>query len=269
MLDPALDQSARTLAQLVDDQPAFERFVLEAASVAGAVAQRSPQLESGLTHGAAVADELARETGALDELLRRSPAALRHAGSTLAGLRAALADVRPALRDAQPVAPRLARVLRVLAPVTRRAVPVVRDLRALTPSLAAVLRGLPQLDRTARPAFAASVTALTRADPVIQAARAYTPDFVAGLLNGFGGTTGGSYDANGHYVRVAFAGNAFSFFHQALSLVPLPSRSDAPLNGYRTGVTRRCPGAATQPHPDGSNPWVPPEASCRPEDTLR
>ena len=70
-------------------------------------------------------------------------------------------------------------------------------------------------------------------------------------------------------IELPFAGNAFSFFHQALSLVPLPSRSDTPLNGYRTGVTRRCPGAATQPHPDGSNPWVPPEASCRPEDTLR
>ncbi len=39
------------------------------------------------------------------------------------------------------------------------------------------------------------------------------------------------------------------------------------LTGYRKGVTRRCPGAATQSAPDGSNPCVIGEPTCSAEDS--
>jgi hypothetical protein len=38
------------------------------------------------------------------------------------------------------------------------------------------------------------------------------------------------------------------------------------LVGYRTGVDARCPGAAVEPAPDGSNPWIPDPSLCDPKD---
>ena len=99
---------------------------------------------------------------------------------------------------------------------------------------------------------------------VVAGLRAYTPDVVAGLLNGFGGTTAGYYDANGHYVRISLQGAPFTFQGGA-SGIDVPSfRTDA--YALRRGILARCPGAATQPHADGSNPWRPAEAPCKPED---
>jgi hypothetical protein len=87
---------------------------------------------------------------------------------------------------------------------------------------------------------------------------------VAGLFNGFGGTTAGYYDANGHYVRISLQGNPFTF-QGAGSATGVPAfSSDA--YALRRGILARCPGAATQPHADRSNPWRPAEAPCKPED---
>jgi phospholipid/cholesterol/gamma-HCH transport system substrate-binding protein len=82
-------------------------------------------------------------------------------------------------------------------------------------------------------------------------------------MNGFGGTTGSYYDANGHYARISFQSNAYSL-EGILSLLPVPPSTPG-LTGYRRGVVARCPGAAAQPAPDRSNPWVVP--GCNPEDS--
>ena len=80
--------------------------------------------------------------------------------------------------------------------------------------------------------------------PIVRELRPYTPDLVGGLLNGFGGTTGGYYDANGHYARISFQSSVYS--GQGLfSFLPAPDQTDG-LAGFRRGVVRRCPGAATQ-----------------------
>ncbi len=41
------------------------------------------------------------------------------------------------------------------------------------------------------------------------------------------------------------------------------------LVGYRTGLVARCPGAAAEPAPDGSNPWVPDPTLCDPAHSRR
>jgi hypothetical protein len=168
----------------------------------------------------------------------------------------------PALHEARPVAPRAATLLRRLAPVLPELRPAVRDVRALLPDLRTALLELPATDRTARPALISATTALRGLSPIVAAARTYTPDLVSGLLNGFGGTTGASYDANGHYVRIGLMGNG-------ASLQGVGSLLQSPPNGFtdfRTGILGRCPGAAEQPAADQSNPWAPPEAQCRPQD---
>jgi hypothetical protein len=97
--------------------------------------------------------------------------------------------------------------------------------------------------------------------------RPYTPDLVGGLANGFGGTTAGYYDANGRYTRISFQSSAYSLTGIP-SLIPLPQGTPG-LTGYRKGLTHRCPGAATQPAPDKSNPWLIGEPTCSPEESPR
>lgn len=262
-LSPALSQTIQTTDQLLADQGAFERFVVQASAVVGAVAGRRTDLEAGIADGAAAAAAVASRTTAVRAVLTRAPGFLRQSDSTLRDLRGALRDVLPALREARPVAPRAARLLRRLAPLLPRLGPAVADVRALLPDLGTALRELPATERVARPALRSATATLHGASGIVAGARAYTPDLVAGLLNGFGGTTGASYDANGHYVRIGLMGNG-------ASLQGVGSLLQSPPNGltdFRQGILARCPGAAEQPAPDGSNPWAPPEAQCRPGDT--
>ena len=73
---------------------------------------------------------------------------------------------------------------------------------------------------------------------------------MAGFFNGFGGSTSRSYDANGHYARI----NLEAGLNSLTGLLPQPAGGS--LGGLRTGLDARCPGAAEEPAPDGSNPWA-------------
>jgi hypothetical protein len=106
------------------------------------------------------------------------------------------------------------------------------------------------------PALRSASATVTDLLPILTEVRPYTPDTVAGLFNGFGGTTGSYYDANGHYTRISFQSSAYSL-ESIASLLPIPPATPG-LTGYQKGVTARCPGSATQRAPDGSNPWVVP-----------
>jgi phospholipid/cholesterol/gamma-HCH transport system substrate-binding protein len=263
-LSPALGETAATAREVIRDQRAFRRALVTGAGVAGAVAGEREALERGLAGGAVTFGALADERRSLDDALARAPDVLRAANSTLADLRVALDELRPTLRAARPTTSRLRPTLTELRPVLRRARPVLPDLRALLRDATLVLRDVPGTEKAARPAFGSAASALRAADPVVGGLRAYTPDVVAGLLNGFGGTTAGYYDANGHYVRIALQGNPFTF-QGGGSAPDVPSfSSDA--YALRRGILARCPGAATQPHADRSNPWRPAEAPCREED---
>ena len=264
-LSPALQETTATADELLRDQRAFANAIVTSAGVVSAVAGERSALERGLANGATALQAVAREADAVDESLRLAPDVLRASNSTLADLRTVLGELRPTLRAARPVATRLAPVLRDAAPVVRGAGPVVGDVRALLGDATPVLARLPRTEDAARPALSSARTALEKASPIVAALRAYTPDVVAGLLNGFGGTTGGYYDANGHYVRISVQGNPVAAQGTGSALNP-PSTNVAGQYLFRRGVLSRCPGAATQPHPDGSNPWRPEEAPCKKED---
>jgi phospholipid/cholesterol/gamma-HCH transport system substrate-binding protein len=217
---------------------------------------------------------LARRSEALESAIGRLPPTLRQTNTTLVNLRAAIRDLRPAVREARPAAGPLAEFLTRLRPVARDARPVVSRLRGTldrrdrTDDLVGVLRGFVPLERAAVPAFESAVRTGNDPLPVVRDARPYTPDLVGGLLNGFGGTTGAYYDANGHYARISFHSSVYSLTG-APSLVPLPP-SQQGLTGYRSGLNERCPGAAAQSAPDGSNPFLDHAGfPCRPEDSPR
>ena len=180
--------------------------------------------------------------------------------------------IRRAIVEARPTAPLLADFLERLRPVAQRARPVVSRLRhtidhAGSDDLLGVLAGVPPLEQRAVPAFESAVATVNDALPIVKELRPYTPDAVGGIFNGFGGTTAGYYDANGRYTRISFQSNAYSLEGIA-SLIPVPQ--DAPgVTGYRKGLTRRCPGAATQSAPDHPNPWLIGEPTCSAGDSPR
>jgi phospholipid/cholesterol/gamma-HCH transport system substrate-binding protein len=273
-LNPALAQAAATERELLRDQAALERLILESADVVSTVASRPEDLERLVGNALGATGALARRGEELESAIGRLPPALRQANTTLVNLRATLRDLRPAVREARPAARPLAEFLTRLQPVAREARPVVGRLRRTidrdgrSDDLVGVLRGFVPLERAAVPAFESAVRTGNDALPVVRDARPYTPDLVGGLLNGFGGSTGGYYDANGHYARISFHSSVYSLTG-APSLVPLPP-SQQGLTGYRSGLNERCPGAATQTAPDGSNPFLDhPDFPCLREDSPR
>jgi phospholipid/cholesterol/gamma-HCH transport system substrate-binding protein len=156
-------------------------------------------------------------------------------------------------------------VLTQVVPVARHAIPAVSEIRALLPSARQALSRLPPLERTAVPAMQSGTTAIGKVLLLLEGARPYAPDLIAGLFNGFGGSTAGYYDANGHYSRIMLElgqGGGTG------ALAALAGVSGPGFNAYRTGLLARCPGGAVEPAPDGSNPFVPPGTVglCNPKD---
>jgi hypothetical protein len=133
--------------------------------------------------------------------------------------------------------------------------------------LLGVLGGLGPLAKAGTPAMKSAVPTVDDLLPVLDELRPYAPDVIGGLLNGFGGTTGGYYDANGHFARISFQSSVYSGTGP-LAFLPAPSQSDG-LAGFRRGVVRRCPGAANEPVGDGSNPYVESDKACSPEDSKK
>ena len=125
---------------------------------------------------------------------------------------------------------------------------------------------LPQLQQIASPTFRRAITAMRDGQPVIDFLRPYSPDLV-GWFRDFG-QSAANYDANGHYARILPIFGVFDFAPGSggTSLQPVPPSQR--LSGLTSGFTRRCPGAASQPRPDGSNPFAPAGFDCDREDVL-
>jgi len=259
-LAPALSGTRRVLDQLDRDEGALTRFLVDTGRAMSALAERRAALSALVADAAATTTAIGREDAALERALALLPGTLRRGTGTFAGLRATLDELDPLVAAAGPATRELAPFLRELRPLVADARPTLRDLRRLVrregPANDAVdaARRLPALQRAATPALANARSALVRAQPVLAHARPYAPDLV-GWLRDFG-SGAAPYDANGHYARVQPIFSAFAFTDSpgggTLSPVP-PSRR---FEGFQRGALRRCPGAASQPPPDGSAPFT-------------
>ena len=273
-LNPAIAQTAATTSELLRDQRRLEGFLVASSELVSAVASRPQDLDQLVGNARDTAAALASESDALGSAIARLPPTLRQANTTLVNLRGTVRELRPTVRAVRPVAPLLSRVLSQLPPVARQALPVVRRLRRTIDGpgeadLIAVLDRFPELERRGLPALRSAAPTLEDALPVVRDARPYTPDLIGGLFNGFGGTTAGYYDANGHYVRISFQSNPASAANTGSLLQPQGQGQEG-LSGFRTGIDKRCPGAATQALPDGSSPFLDvADFPCDPEDSPR
>lgn len=257
--NPAISTARRLVSEVDRDEQALKDLIVYGAKTVTALAQRRNDIADLVTNANTTAGAIGDENVALSETLAVLPETLRKGNTTFVNLRATLDDLDKLTDASLPATKNLAKFLRQLRPLVANARPTIHDLRNLVTQpgtnndLIDLLNKTPQLASLAKPAFANSIAALRKTQPVVNFVRPYTPDLVGWLRDfGQGGT---SYDANGHYVRIQPIFNAYSFTDNpaggTLRAIPGSQRFD----GLQSGNLSRCPGAATQVAADGSNAW--------------
>jgi phospholipid/cholesterol/gamma-HCH transport system substrate-binding protein len=249
-LNPALATSSRLFNELTRDKPVLERFLVDSSRLVTALAERRDDLSGLIANLNGTTRALGNQKAELAQSIERLPPFMRRANTTFVNLRAALDDVDPLVNAAKPVAELLDPFLEEARGFAADAEPTVGYLRSAVRrngpdnDLVEFLRRVPPLTDIAveaknrngasRPgAFPQSSTAFKAAAPIIGEARPYTTDFL-GWLDDFS-TTGGGFDALGAYAR------AFIGFGENLT------------GPVKRNQFKRCPGAAEEPAPDGSN----------------
>jgi phospholipid/cholesterol/gamma-HCH transport system substrate-binding protein len=254
----ALNRASAFARELNADQRLLSRFVVSSSRLTTAVAGRGEALSSAISNASTAFEAIADQNQAFDATLRELPPVMRQSNTTFVNLRAALDDLEPLVETAKPATRELAPFLAELRPVFQKLVPFTHNLRLVVSrpgkanDAADLLATLPAVQQRTSKAFPHSEAAIRGFQPNLNFIRAYTPD----LFNGLGkfGQVAGYYDGNGHYIRSAAAlQNIFKY--EGGTLRPVTKAQQFEPFGSDT-VRRPCPGGATQPAPDGSNPWV-------------
>lgn len=260
---PALAQADETLAQLTADAPALSRLLAAGSQVSGALARNAGALSDVIDNTAKLLRAVADGRVALGSVLTRAPRVLPQATATLRRLRASVdKSVRPTLKQLTPAARPLADVLNRLPLAASLGVPWIRQLRALLPATTLGLRRMPPLAKAAVPALQAAAKSLLVSQDLFSGLRQYAPDALIGGGTLFGAGTG-YYDATGHYIRFNLVTAEDSPVGGIDAAFGGPTRQ-----GFSSGHVAPCPGGATQPAPDKSNPIVSDKTLCNPKDNL-
>jgi phospholipid/cholesterol/gamma-HCH transport system substrate-binding protein len=263
---PALNRTNAFVSELDADQHQFEQFVVSSSKLSTIVASRSEQLSDAIGNASTAFGAIAKENVALSSSLRLLPPVFRQSNTTFVNLRAALDDLDTLVNTAKPATKNLAPFLANLRPVLSKAVPVFKNLRLTVArpgkanDTAELLAVLPRVQQLASKTFPHTEESIEGFQPNLNFIRAYTPD----LFNGFAkvGQVTGYYDGNGHYARVSLADlNIFNYNSGTSQLDAIPPSQQYEAFGSSAGVTRRCPGGATQSAADGSNPFTEPPFS--------
>lgn len=271
--NPAISTTQQLVQELGRDKRVLEQAIVATASVTGAVAERDDELTSLVTNLNTMMGAIAAENASLGQAISVLPQTLRRANSTFVDLRTTLDALDPLVAASGEVAPDAIELFAALRPLLDEAAPTFEDFSALVSQpgpfndATDAVVGLPELQKIGSPTFRRAITAMRKGQPVIDFLRPYAPDLV-GWFRDFG-QGAANYDANGHYARTMPIFGLFEFVDNrdgTSSLNPVPPADR--LEGLDSGYTRRCPGAASQPRPDGSNPYAPAGFDCDPSDVL-
>jgi phospholipid/cholesterol/gamma-HCH transport system substrate-binding protein len=281
-ISPALTAADRLFQELNRDQQVLTDFIVDGSRVVTSVAERRDDLSGLVSNGNQFLGAIAQENDSLDRALTALPPALRQANTTFFNLRAALDDLDPFVATAKATTTDLAPFLRRVKPVVKRSGPVLRDLSKAVArdgkdnDLTDAFGRLPGVRSAATTSVPTQIQALQDSDDNISFIRPYSPDLFSAL--GKLGQTTGFYDADGKYARVQPAGLGIFNRLPTGDLDPIPASQIfdgyGPFGGTNLQVFERCPGGATQPSTDGSNPFVTPPwpdsgltpADCDPTD---
>jgi phospholipid/cholesterol/gamma-HCH transport system substrate-binding protein len=272
-LNPFLSTSRRLFSELTADERRFERLLIDGASLSGAVAERSDDLEQFVSNTNRMMGAIASENVALADAVGKLPGFMRNFNTTAVNLRATLDDLDPLVAASIPVARKLQPFTATLRGFATDAVPTVRrldaivrrpgqgndltDLTLLQPRLARIAVGPVNRNGASRPgAFPAAVDSLEGSSEQLAHFRAYTPELVA-WFDDFGHS--GVYDANGGLGRISTTFNAFTISPATGLpdiLTGLIDPADFGSSGLIQDYTERCPGT-TEPQPrDSSVPFT-------------
>jgi phospholipid/cholesterol/gamma-HCH transport system substrate-binding protein len=258
--NPALSTSRKLFAEVTEDEGVLTEFLVNSARTVTALAEKRDDLSSLVGNTNATAGAIAQESESLGQALDILPSTLRRANTTFVNLRATVDDLDLLVNASKPATKDLEPFLKQLRPLVASARPTIADLRKLVSrsgpdnDLVDATKSFPGLQRVASPALEHSRASLVKAQPVLEFVRPYTVDIV-GWFRDFG-QGAANYDANGHFARIQPIFNAFSFTENpaggTLEAIPPQAR----LDNLQKGMMRRCPGSATQPATDGSNPFL-------------
>jgi phospholipid/cholesterol/gamma-HCH transport system substrate-binding protein len=262
--NPALSQTTELGAEIVADRAALTRLVSSSAAVSAALASRDSDLGGLVTSTAAWLREVASQRAALEDAIARAPGVLNQGTGVLRDVNFTLGVLNPVLSDLRPVAPRLGTLLRALVPAARGAIPTVQGIESLVPGAKKALVELPPVEKIATPAVRSLTAALVPLTPVLAGLRPYAPDLVAGFFNGVGGAAGGTYDANGHYLKTvaAISASGETLTGVLSTLGGLLGGLLGTVTGVGTGrshLIAPCPGGGSPPASDGTNAWTTPD----------
>jgi phospholipid/cholesterol/gamma-HCH transport system substrate-binding protein len=268
--NPALSTSSQVARELLRDRQSFQRFVAETASVVSAIDERRPDLAALVGNANATTKAIGDENVALEQALGLLPETLRRANTTFVNLRATLDDLTVLVNASKPATKDLAPLFRDLRGLVEESKPTIHQLRLLirkpgpNNDLIELTSKQPKLAQIATSTFPDDIKALQKSMPVISYARPYTPD-LTGWITKFAASAN-PYDANGHYARIQPIFNQFQETDlPGLGPVLEPLTGDQKGgNGLIPHRSLRCPGAATQRAPDGSNPWPDDAPGCDP-----
>ncbi|HEY2478300.1 MAG TPA: MlaD family protein [Solirubrobacterales bacterium] len=256
----ALNRATAFASELNADEQLLSKFLVGSANLTSAVAGRGEALSSAISNANTAFKAISSENVALEKSLEELPPVMRQSNTTFVNLRAALDDVEPLINTAKPATRNLAPFLAELRPVLSKFIPFTQNLGlALNRpgphnDTTSLLKEIPAVQRLASNAFPHAEDAIAAFQPQLNFARSYTPD----LFNALGnlGAAAGAYDGNGHYVKASIsAQNLFKYENGKLE----PITRGEQFHGFTSTATpRRCPGGATQPAADASNPYVNP-----------
>jgi phospholipid/cholesterol/gamma-HCH transport system substrate-binding protein len=256
----ALNRATNFASELNADEDLLSKFLVSSSNLTSAVAGRGQQLSNAISNANTAFQSLNTQNVALERVLEELPPVMRQSNTTFVNLRAALDDVEPLINTAKPATKNLAPFLAELRPVLNNFIPFTQNLTlALNRpgphnDTTYLLKTLPSVQQKASRTFPHAEAAIAAFQPQLTFARSYTPD----LYNALGhlGAAAGAYDGNGNYVRASIASaNIFRYENGKLA----PSTRGEVGNGFTsTSTPNRCPGGATQPAADNSNPFVNP-----------
>lgn len=258
---PFFDAGARLAAQVSKDDETLAQFLVVSARATDTLAGQKEQLTALFTNLTRFTTAVSKESEELDRALAILPTTLREGTEAFEQLRPTFAALENLSDKSDPIGENdgdgLAPLFRKLKPLVDNAEPTLEYLRYMirkkgaNNDLTDLLANQPQLTKQARYTFPNSTEAMKTGQIVLSFLRPYTPELTSWITHF--GQLASNYDANGHYIRVAPQTGNFNYNGGTGQLDP---SNDQSLSQYPQTGTNRCPGSATQPAPDGSNPFT-------------